>query len=120
MGWMRLIVVGTVLAAASSAAMAFQEQRQIQGAPAAQPAPSQSQPGVKAEGDLTVAPASRSTGGTEVRIPGLGMLGILPKMDFGLDLLYGATDQQRSPATPADKPEENDGLAIRGSIKHKF
>lgn len=119
MGWKRLIMVGTVLAAASTAAMAFQEQRQIQGAPSAQQAPAQAQPDLKLEGDVA-APASRSTGGTEVRIPGLGKLGILPKMDFGLDLLYGAADQQRQATTPADKPEETDGLTIRGSVKHKF
>ena len=119
MGWKRLIMVGTVLAAASTAAVAFQEQREVQGAPQARQAPSQAKPDLKLEGDIA-SPASRSAGGTEVRIPGLGKLGILPKMDFGLDLLYGAADQQRQATTPSEKPEEADGLTIRGSVKHKF
>ena len=33
--------------------------------------------------------------GTEVRIPGFGKVGVLPKLDFGLELLYGATEVER-------------------------
>jgi len=42
----------------------------------------------------TRSPAS----GTEVRIPGLGKLGVLPKFDFGLELLYG--EQKTSSKRP--------------------
>src|SRR5262245_43745505 len=35
--------------------------------------------------------------GTEVRIPGIGSVGVLPKLDFGLELLYGATEQRGAP-----------------------
>ena len=54
--------------------------------------------------------------GTEVRIPGLGSVGVLPKLDFGLELLYGATDTR---GRPDDKSEPSD-VQIRGTIKHRF
>jgi hypothetical protein len=54
--------------------------------------------------------------GTEVRIPGIGTVGVLPKLDFGLELLYGANENK---ITPDDKTETND-VQIRGTIKHRF
>ncbi|MEZ5775745.1 MAG: hypothetical protein R3D33_13860 [Hyphomicrobiaceae bacterium] len=53
--------------------------------------------------------------GTEVRIPGLGSLGVLPKLDFGLELLYGPQD--RSSVDPESSPED---LTVRGSLSHTF
>jgi hypothetical protein len=54
--------------------------------------------------------------GTELRIPGVGSIGKLPKLDFGLELLYGGNND---PAT--EKRDENDGdVQIKGSIKHRF
>ena len=55
--------------------------------------------------------------GTEVRIPGLGKLGVLPKLDFGLDILYGATDDRRQAPGSSASPDE---LTIKGRIQHKF
>jgi len=55
--------------------------------------------------------------GTEIRIPGLGKLGVLPKMDFGLELLYGAAENQ---AQPVPSPNPDDDLTVRGSVKHRF
>lgn len=59
--------------------------------------------------------------GTEVYIPGLGRLGVLPKMDFGLELLYGANDakanQRRLDVAPTTS---NDDLRVRGTVKHNF
>ena len=63
-------------------------------------------------------PGKTSTG-TEVRIPGLGKLGVLPKMDFGLELLYGATEQKPL-EEPAEAVEQPDELMIRGTVKHRF
>ena len=56
------------------------------------------------------------TSGTEVRIPGLGTVGVLPKLDFGLELLYGANEQR---GMPQDKSDPDD-VQIRGTIKHRF
>jgi len=54
--------------------------------------------------------------GTEVRVPGLGAVGVLPKLDFGLELLYGATDARGRP----DEKSEPSDVQIRGTIKHRF
>ena len=103
--------VGLVMAATS--ALAFQEEKPNaagQSAPAA---------GV----DVQDAPAGKSPpSGTDVSIPGLGKLGTLPKMDFGLELLYGANEGkpvETQPANPAATPEVED-LTIRGTMKHNF
>ncbi len=66
---------------------------------------------------LTPEEAKKPVEGTEVRIPGLGKLGVLPKMDFGLELLYGANEAR--PAAP-DPQDQSDDLQIRGSVKHNF
>ncbi len=106
----RLRLLGILSAAAfvSTAAMAFQEQesatpRQQDAAPAAAP---------------LAADSIATSKGTPVRIPGLGTLGVIPKMDFGLELLYGAAEQ------PAKRPDpsksDSDDVLVGGRIKHKF
>ena len=56
------------------------------------------------------------TSGTEVRIPGIGTVGVLPKLDFGLELLYGANEPK---GTPLDQSSPDD-VQICGTIKHRF
>jgi hypothetical protein len=56
------------------------------------------------------------TSGTEVRIPGLGTVGVLPKLDFGLELLYGANEPK---GLPHDKTDGDD-VQIRGTAKYRF
>ncbi len=100
--------------------MAFQEQNSG-GVPAAGQTPGASvdpQTGAGAEFGSGSA-QSRNETGTEVRIPGLGKLGVLPKMDFGLELLYGASESKT--VEPAENPAANDDdLRIRGTVKHRF
>lgn len=56
--------------------------------------------------------------GSVVRVPGLGALGVLPKLDFGLELLYG---DERPEVVPREKEDtDSDGLSIRGTLKHRF
>lgn len=66
---------------------------------------------------------SKTEGGTEIRIPGLGKIGTLPKMDFGLDLLYGAAEDNNKaapdPIDPQDAGDRRD-MMIHGSVKHRF
>lgn len=57
--------------------------------------------------------------GTELSIPGVGSLGRLPKLDFGLELLYGATDQEL-PQNDLDKISPDEDMTIRGTLKHSF
>lgn len=63
------------------------------------------------DGDL-----SQDTAGTEVSIPGLGRLGVIPKLDFGLELLYGAAESE----SVDDDLVGDDEITIRGRVKHKF
>ncbi len=115
-------VVALALAAALAAghsAFAFQEQKGSTPPPAAEsaPAPADAAPADTKAG-LSDESAAKPETGTEIRIPGLGKLGVLPKMDFGLELLYGAAESQPAGQPPAAKPE--DDMTLRGSIKHRF
>lgn len=109
----RLKITGMIaaLALVSTAAYAFQEQK--------------SAPVETSEGASPVAPAplasddAPSAKGTPVRIPGLGTLGVIPKMDFGLELLYGAASEQGAKRPDPSKSEQEDVL-VGGRIKHKF
>jgi len=108
----------------SSAAGAFQEQQKNTGpvaAPVAPVAPVQgTTPSGKPELKLDIPDVTGGKSGTEIRIPGLGKLGVIPKMDFGLELLYGGNEKSRA-APEVDTSDSKDGeLAIRGSIRHRF
>ncbi|GJM02088.1 MAG: hypothetical protein DHS20C08_05890 [Rhodomicrobium sp.] len=52
--------------------------------------------------------------GTSITIPGLGTIGTIPKVDFGLELLY------QDDETQAVDQLDDDGLAIKGRLKHSF
>ena len=105
-------MLAAVAAAATTGAFALDEQRMAipNGAPDAPKAQVQDQSTPKSEE------------GAEIRIPGLGKLGTLPKMDFGLELLYGAAEDNRSDqnSEPAAGPEAPQDLTIHGSMKHRF
>lgn len=105
--------------AGSTTLMAFQEQ---QGAAPAAGAPAQPAPAPQAADPtlgLEQGDAAKAAEGTEVRIPGVGKIGVLPKMDFGLELLYGAAETEKQPDVPSGDASPDD-LTIRGSLKHKF
>ncbi|HEX2839675.1 hypothetical protein [Hyphomicrobium sp.] len=110
------IGMGLALALVSTSTLAFQEQGGASAPVTAAPAEVQAAPSTdKGLGFST--PKAEDNAGTEVRIPGLGKLGVLPKMDFGLELLYGANDSAKQP-DPVETPAED--LTIRGSVKHNF
>lgn len=116
MNWVRIWLAGVLLAGASSAAMAFDVQQggQIPASGESKAAPTE----VPLGADLSMSETtSAPSAGTEVRIPGLGKLGVLPKMDFGLELLYGAADPKQADTTP-EAPA--DGVVVRGTVKHRF
>lgn len=117
----QLIIAALVLGFCSQAAFAFQETTVGGGdekTPAATildvpKAPIDTTKGLNLSGsELTLG----KTSGTEVRIPGLGTVGVLPKLDFGLELLYGANEPK---GLPQDKTNPDD-VQIRGTIKHRF
>jgi hypothetical protein len=93
--------------------------------PPAQQQPTQQAPAPKLQlqapeggsGLSLVNPGDAKSSGTELSIPGIGSVGTLPKLDFGLDLLYGAGSdpvQERAPEN------EKGDVTIKGTIKHRF
>jgi hypothetical protein len=118
------MVMAAAVSMTAQSALAFQET--TVGGPAQQSGP------VAPNMDVTEPPADANKGlnlsipdgnmgrdgGREVRIPGLGTVGVLPKLDFGLELLYGANDSKTN-GLPEDRMETND-VQIRGTIKHRF
>jgi hypothetical protein len=57
--------------------------------------------------------------GTEVKIPGIGSVGTLPKLDFGLELLYGPKAGVAE-APQLDQHGQEGDVQIKGTLTHKF
>jgi hypothetical protein len=110
------VALGLVLS--SSSASGFEETLAPVGKPTA-PAGAVSEqplPGV----ELTV-PSAAGNGaqtGVGITIPGLGSLGALPKLDFGLELLYGAPEAKATGEAPTELPP--DALTVYGTVKKTF
>ena len=115
---MLLIAVLMAVGAFAQPLSAFQEEGGGPGKGAAVPSEAPAPTGAALPGkNLNLKVPEVSLGqGTEVRIPGFGKVGVLPKLDFGLELLYGATETR---GRPDDKSEPSD-VQIRGTIKHRF
>jgi hypothetical protein len=117
-----LIAIAIVLAVFAQPSLAFQESST--GGGSSTPAARATEPETpKSLGDLgkgvNLKVPELSIGkdtGTEVRIPGMGTLGVLPRLDFGLELLYGANEPV---GRPDDKSQPTD-MQIRATIKHRF
>lgn len=120
-----LMAMTALMAALGTPVQAFQEQNSGGSAPAkaAAPAGNGSSAADSATGAGLTDPAAtgkKATSGTEVRLPGLGKVGELPNMDFGLELLYGATELEKPTTEQVDPEQQDDDLRIRGTIKHQF
>jgi len=110
-----------LMALHAQAAVAFEETTVGGGEAKAPAAPALELPKAPIDGTkgLNLSGSELSLGGTrgtEVRIPGLGTVGVLPKLDFGLELLYGANE----PKGIAPDKSDSDDVQIRGTIKHRF
>lgn len=82
------------------------------------PAAAVVQPGASAVQLQDPSSSAPKGGETEVTIPGLGTVGVIPKLDFGLELLYGAKE---TPGALPEPTQAKDGeLQIRGTIRHRF
>jgi hypothetical protein len=66
---------------------------------------------------LALSSPGDAKGETELKIPGIGSVGSLPKLDFGLELLYGGGT---GPAPEKQLDDKNDDVLIKGTIKHRF
>lgn len=109
----RLILMGAAVGFASQAALAFQETT-TGGTAAGQPAAKVEAPTV----NLQTLPQVSKPQGQEIRLPGLGAIGTLPRLDFGLELLYGANEQKGVREEPL-KRDDGD-MQIRGTVKYRF
>ncbi|MBI4725462.1 MAG: hypothetical protein HY765_10945 [Rhodomicrobium sp.] len=56
--------------------------------------------------------------GTAITIPGIGPVGTLPKLDFGLELLYGPKSTPEALQFDQHTPEGD--VQIKGMLTHKF
>jgi hypothetical protein len=97
----RLILLGAAMGLVSQGAVAFQEST-----------------AGKSQGPTGATPAAPLRQGPEVRLPGLGSIGTLPRLDFGLELLYGA-GEPKGVREDLNKSDPND-LQIRGTVKYRF
>ena len=113
-GMMRLrqIAVVAALVLASTVSYAFEEQQKPAAGAAA---PSMTVPSLDAK-SLGLSPGSltppKGDSGTKIRIPGLGVIGEIPKIDFGMELLYGATQ----PRPLESDRNDASGMMLRGKM----
>jgi hypothetical protein len=56
--------------------------------------------------------------GTDLTIPGFGTVATLPKLDFGLELLYGPKNGPEALQLDQHAPEGD--VQIKGTLSHKF
>ena len=110
----------STLRASQCSAFAFEETRGGAGASQAAPPAAAAPAGKGSSLDFGGTGTSAApSAGTEVRIPGLGKLGTLPKLDFGLELLYGVNEQSFDDRRL--RPEQSDeSLGVRGTVRHRF
>lgn len=108
----RLILLGAAVGFASQAAVAFQET--TTGKAGEAPAANVEAP----TSGLQTLPSIPKSQGQEIRLPGLGAIGTLPRLDFGLELLYGANEQKGVREEPVKRDDSD--LQIRGTVKYRF
>ncbi len=110
MGRMWIYAIGLSVAALSSASWAIEEQKMRPAQPAGTAgSASSTQSGGMSLQDTGVVPP-RLDSGTKIRVPGLGVIGEIPRMDFGLELLYGASQPK------ALDIERNNGNGVMGRV----
>ncbi len=113
------ILFGAVAAWAmgSVAAQAF-EQTPLAPAPAgAVTVPAQPQPDLFFGSDIKEAEPKKK--GRGLKLPGIGKLSF-PKLDFGLDLMYGSQESAETGLGFSTDPAAEDGLTILGTFKRRF
>jgi hypothetical protein len=104
-----------------SGAMAFSTEPAAPAQPgpqAASPSPSGQQPSSGQAKLAAPLPLNGTTGGMELTIPGIGSVGTLPKLDLGVELLYGSKNVPDTP--PLDQPRSDGDMQIKGTLSHKF
>jgi hypothetical protein len=108
---MRLMALVGALSALAQPSLAWQDQ------PAGRGAEPPAAPGVAPDLNLSIPdPGIDKESDRGVRIPGIGTIGILPKFDLGLELLYGANEREPG----ADEKSQPSDVQLRATLKHRF
>lgn len=103
-----ILAAGCGLLAFASVSFAFEEQKMAPSGGASAPTAGASSGGVSLTDPGVALP--RASAGTKIRVPGLGVIGEIPKMDFGLELLYGASQPK------ASDNDRNEGTGVMGRV----
>jgi hypothetical protein len=121
----RACCIALSLALPVTGAMAFSTEPVAPAQPSSQAAPLSpfgqqlSLPGQHGQTNLAdPPPLSGKTGGMELTIPGIGSVGTLPKLDLGVELLYGSKSVPDNPQL--DQPRPDGDMQIKGTLSHKF
>lgn len=99
----------------AGAALAFEETPAAPAPQSVAPLPGTNGLTVTDQKQVSPAPDKPAKSGKR-KIPGLGFFN---KLDFGLELLYGASPQDSQPDTAVPDLDSND-LSIRGTLKRRF
>ncbi len=114
----RFAILSGVLAAwamSSVAAQAF-ELKSLAQAPAA-PVIAPAQPNLSFESETTAAKPKKK--GRSLKLPGVGEFSI-PKLNFGLDLMYGSPEPDDTGLGFSADPATDDDITILGTFKRRF
>lgn len=111
-----------LLACSAGDAIAFEQTAPAPSVPATPPSPglqgipSESAPAAPHTSGSPQAPGFNGGESSSVKVPGLGSFNFLPKLDFGLELMYGGPPKAESPIDPL----QDQDVTIRGSVKKRF
>jgi hypothetical protein len=115
-------VIALSLAQQTGSAFAYTTEPAAPPSAGAQQQPSQPQAGQPAAPQLSDPLAMPSKPlGTELTIPGIGSVGTIPKLDFGLELLYGPKNPTDNlGGLQLDQHAPDGEMQIKGTFTHKF
>ena len=115
----RIVIIAGVVAVwamGSVAAHAFEQQVPLAPAPAA-PISVPADPVVSL--DEKVKESEPQKKGRGFKLPGIGKLSI-PKLNFGLDLMYGTPETSETDLGFSSDPTGEDDVTIMGKVKRRF
>ena len=115
-GWSLLACAVVSATALSATAYGFEAKPETDGAKSAPAA--KTVPGFGLQDQAARGDGKKSKSGFE--LPGIGNLGVLPKLDFGLELLYGEAPPMARREEFERRDSDPEDLTIKGTFKHRF
>ena len=65
-------------------------------------------------------PSGSEIDGEGLKLKSSGALKVMPKMDFGLELLYSSKDEEDSLAHAGSDLEDTDDIKVLGTVRRRF